>query len=310
VNQNKNTIPQIAVAIVGLPNTGKTQVFNNLTGEYGLVSNYPSTTVTEKVATVRIDGRMLLVIDTPGFHGLYADSEEELYVRNLLVERKPDIILQCIDANRLKQSLYLTAQLVELEIPMLISLNIVDETAKNGKIVDSVTLSRALGIPVVECVATEGKGTAALKHALGRAAIGTSRVEYFPHYERYADEIGRVLPPNAPLPRLTTRLILQKDRFVLTTGDWLPGEQGLARLREIVRDAWSTFDGNFNKAINHSITKWIDGIESRVVSSTQTEPGRFSEIASRASRHPIWGIPIVLLFSGSVIFPSCTSRDR
>ena len=133
--QNSTQIKKIV--ILGLPNTGKSQVFNNLTGKYAVVANYPLTTVEVKRAKCRIDGQCYEVIDTPGLHCLYIHSEEELIVRVLIFKDSPDIIIQCIDANQLKQSLTLTADMLDLEIPMVISLNAVDETAKKGLWIDS-----------------------------------------------------------------------------------------------------------------------------------------------------------------------------
>ena len=132
-----NTTEIKKIAIVGLPNTGKSQVFNNLTGEYTLVANYPLTTVEMKRSRCHIDGELYEVIDTPGLHCLYIHSEEELIVRDMIFSEKPDVIVQCIDANQLKQSLTLTTDLLELEIPMVISLNAIDETARRGIWIDS-----------------------------------------------------------------------------------------------------------------------------------------------------------------------------
>ena len=128
------------IAIVGLPNTGKSQIFNNLTGEYTLVANYPLTTVEMKRTRCRIGGEQYEVIDTPGLHCLYIHSEEELIVRDMIFKEVPDVIIQCIDANQLKQSLILTADLLELQIPLIISLNAIDETAKRGVWIDSAGL--------------------------------------------------------------------------------------------------------------------------------------------------------------------------
>ena len=141
--------PVKKIAIIGLPNTGKSQVFNNLTGKYTLVANYPFTTVKMNRTRCEIDGHPYEVIDTPGLHCLYIHSEEELIVRDLIFSEKPDIIIQCIDANQLKQSLTLTGDLLELGIPMVISLNAIDETARRGVWIDSRGLSRRLGVPTI-----------------------------------------------------------------------------------------------------------------------------------------------------------------
>jgi len=164
--------------IVGLPNTGKSQVFYNLTGQYTLVANYPFTTVEIKKTKCRIDGETYEVIDTPGLHCLYIHSEEELIVRDMIFSEKPDVIVQCIDANLLKQSLTLTADLLELGIPMVISLNAIDETSRRGVWIDSDGLSRLLGVPVIESIAVNSLGTNQLKAAISKARIGKWPVKY------------------------------------------------------------------------------------------------------------------------------------
>ncbi len=160
--------PVKKIAIIGLPNTGKSQVFNNLTGKYTLVANYPLTTVEMMRTTCQIEDQTCQVIDTPGLHCLYIHSEEELVVRDMLYKETPDVIIQCIDANRLKQSLTLTSDLLELGLPLVISLNAIDETAKKGIWIDSAGLSRALGVPVIESIAIKGLGTKDLKAAIQR----------------------------------------------------------------------------------------------------------------------------------------------
>jgi ferrous iron transport protein B len=302
MNWKKKADTVLKIVIVGLPNTGKTQLFNNLTGTYNLVANYPSTTVREKSVTTVINGEPVFITDTPGFRGLYSESEEELYVRNLILTLKPDVLVQCMDANRLKQSLYLAAQLLELGIPMIVSLNVIDETIKMGKIIDSGKLSALLGIPVVECIATEGKGTNELKSALNKAKIGGKKVIYFPHFEQSLAKILEILPENTNLRNLAARLILQKDPYVFKTNDWLPAGTDRDRIERIVSESWSAFNGNFNKAVNNCITKWIYEIENLVLSEVPAKPNRVSQLAARLSRHPVWGIPILLVFLGLCYF--------
>ena len=101
----------------------------------------------------RLGDQTYEVVDTPGLHCLYIHSEEELIVRDMIFSENPDVIIQCIDTNRLKQSLILTADLLELGIPVVMSLNAIDEITRRGMWVDSSGLSRILGIPVVESVA-------------------------------------------------------------------------------------------------------------------------------------------------------------
>ena len=113
VEVNTNSSKKVKkIAIIGLPNSGKSQIFNNLTGEYTLVANYPLTTIELKRTQCQIGNHCCEIIDTPGLSCLYIHSEEELIVRDLIFSEKPDVIIQCIDTNRLKQSLILTADLL------------------------------------------------------------------------------------------------------------------------------------------------------------------------------------------------------
>jgi ferrous iron transport protein B len=130
-----------------------------------VVANYPLTTVELKRARHSLRGEQLEFIDTPGLHCLYMHSEEELEVRDFLFDEPPDVVIQCIDSNRIRQSLMLTLDLIELGLPLIISLNAIDETQRTGLVVRSAELAAALGVPVVESVATEGRGTEELRRA-------------------------------------------------------------------------------------------------------------------------------------------------
>lgn len=113
-------------------NSGKTQIYNNLTGTYNLVANYHHTTIDVNRAYYEHGGLLYELYDVPGLYCLYANSEEELLVRNLIFSEEPDVLLFCLDANLLKQSLMLGIELMELGIPMVIALNAIDETSKKG----------------------------------------------------------------------------------------------------------------------------------------------------------------------------------
>ena len=295
----KSNLPGIVqvkkIAIVGLPNTGKSQVFNNLTGEYTLVANYPLTTVEMKRTTCRIEGNSYEVIDTPGLHGLYIQSEEELIVRNMIFEETPDIILQCIDANQLKQSLTLTADLLELGIPMVISLNAIDETAKKGVWIDSAGLSRALGVPVIESIAINGLGTRTLKGALGRARSSKCNLRYGAIIDSGISAIESSLPSDVSFKRKTAILLMLDDPFL---EDYLTkeyGEEKVAQLIEQVKAVRQRFNGHFGRAMNNNRSRWVDELTENTTRKQKIIPGQFSETFGRLSRHPVFGIPILLM---------------
>ena len=154
------------------------------------------------------------VIDTPGLHCLYIHSEEELLVRDMLFTERPEVIIQCIDANRLKQSLTLTLDLIELGLPLVISLNAIDETARRGTWINSSLLSQMFGVPVVESVAINGLGTAELKEAIGKARIGKREVNYGELIEDGIAAMVRHLPEEIPFKRKLAILFLQRDPFI------------------------------------------------------------------------------------------------
>jgi len=283
------------IAIVGLPNTGKSQVFNNLTGTYTLVANYPLTTVETARARCNINGQAYEIIDTPGLHCLYIHSEEELQVRDIIFSEKPDVIIQCIDANLLKQSLILTADLLELGIPMVISLNAIDETAKKGIWIDSTGLSRSLGIPVIESITINGIGTNQLKAAITKARIGKWAIKYGEIIDTGISDIVPLLPEDVWFKRKAAILLLLDDPFL---DDYLTkkyGQEKIAQLTEQVDRIKKQFKANIGQAINNRRARWVDELADNTTRKQKITPGQFSKGFGRLSRHPVFGIPILLL---------------
>ena len=111
------------IVIVGNPNVGKSALFNNLTKEYSIVANFPYTTIKVTRGDIKIDGKHFELIDTPGMYSLEIKSEDEIITRDILIKEHPEVIVQCVDAQNVKQSLIMTAQLLTLKIPLIICLN-------------------------------------------------------------------------------------------------------------------------------------------------------------------------------------------
>ncbi len=155
------------VGIVGSPNVGKSVVFNSLTGAYVTVSNYPGTTVNVSKGKAKIEGEEIEVVDTPGMYSLLPITEEERVARLILFEDTPEAILHVVDTKNLERMLPLTLQLVEADLPVILDLNMMDETEAAGIKVDVNRLEEELGIPVVATVATTGHGMGALRRRLG-----------------------------------------------------------------------------------------------------------------------------------------------
>lgn len=147
----------IQIALAGNPNCGKTTLFNRITGENGYVGNWPGVTVEKKQAKLSSD-KEVVVTDLPGIYSLSPYSPEEVVSRDYLVQDRPDVIVNLIDATNLERNLYLTTQLVELGLPMVVGLNMSDLLRKSGDKVNPAALAKDLGCPVVECSALKGDG--------------------------------------------------------------------------------------------------------------------------------------------------------
>ncbi len=149
---------KIVIALSGNPNSGKTTVFNAITGARQQIANYPGVTVEKKVGHVTHKGCRIEVVDLPGTYSLTAYSLEEIVARDFLVNERPDLIVDIVDASNLDRNLYLAVQFQELGIPMIIALNMVDMAESRGIRVDHQQLSTLLGTPVVPMVARSNKG--------------------------------------------------------------------------------------------------------------------------------------------------------
>ena len=151
------------MALVGNPNVGKSVLFNNLTGIYATVSNYPGTTVEVSRGKVKIGENNFEVVDTPGMYSLLSITEEERVARNILFTEKPDIVLHVVDATNLERMLSSTIQLIEAELPVILVLNMMDEVEKIGGTIDIKKLEEVLHTPVIAITAITGKGIDILK---------------------------------------------------------------------------------------------------------------------------------------------------
>jgi ferrous iron transport protein B len=154
------------VVLVGNPNVGKSVMFNNLTGAYATVSNYPGTTVEVSRGVGRAGAVEFEVIDTPGMYSLTPISEEERVARSILLEESPRVVLHIADAKNLERTLGLTVQLLEAGLPVILVLNMMDELKTLGKQVNAGLLEKRLHIPVVPAVATGGEGMDLLRQRI------------------------------------------------------------------------------------------------------------------------------------------------
>lgn len=172
----------INVALVGNPNCGKTSFFNFASGAHERVGNYSGVTVDAKEGHAEFEGYRINLVDLPGTYSLSAYSPEELYVRKQLVDHTPDVVINVIDTSNLERNLYLTTQLIDMHVRMVVALNMYDETEKRGDHIDHDKLSKLFGIPMVPTVFTTGKGVEDLFRAVIEAYEGTEdQTAHFRH---------------------------------------------------------------------------------------------------------------------------------
>ena len=149
----------LSVALTGNPNTGKSTIFNELTGAHQKIGNWPGVTVDKKVGTIEYKGRTISVVDLPGTYSINAHSQEEVVVSDYFRDNKPDIVVNIVDASNIARNLFLTIQLMENGIPLIINLNMMDEAERQGIVIDKQKLEAAFGMPVTETVGRSSKST-------------------------------------------------------------------------------------------------------------------------------------------------------
>ncbi|MCP4428691.1 MAG: GTP-binding protein [Chloroflexi bacterium] len=149
---------QLRIALAGNPNAGKSTIFNALTGSRQHVGNWPGKTVAKKEGHFEYDGRVIEVVDLPGAYSLTAYSPEEVIARDYILNERPHVVVAVMDASNLERNLYLTVQLLELHVPVVVALNMTDVADARGLQIDYERLSQTLNAPVVATVARDKRG--------------------------------------------------------------------------------------------------------------------------------------------------------
>jgi ferrous iron transport protein B len=230
---------RLTAALVGNPNTGKTTLFNALSGLNQRVGNYPGVTVETKRGQTTFGGRPFDLIDLPGTYSLAARSPDEMVAVDVILghqpgERRPDVAVALADASNLDRNLYLTTQVLELGVPVVVALNMTDVARRQGIHVDAERLSRQLGVPVVAIQANKRKGLDALRAAVARAAKASPPEKGVPFPEAFRREVAALqgaLGPDVPV-FLVRRLLLDAGGYTEQRLAARFGEDILQRARE------------------------------------------------------------------------------
>lgn len=307
----------LTIALVGNPNTGKSTLFNVLTGHRQRVGNYPGVTVEKKTGTVRGIGgyETVEVIDLPGAYSLSPTSEDEAIVLDVLLGKQagtplPDVILVVLDATNLTRNLFLLSQLLELDRPVVVALNMMDLAAAQGISIDVPALAAELGVPVIPVVAPKGTGIDELKAALGRSAALKSSGQCAAFPECVCAELDGLC--HAVTPEATEKAAGKNDgavvRLELLQSLLDPGgfheqrlvarcgkrfAEELARRRDRIRESGESLV-EVEARIRYA---WIERVVRRVVSRTVQQPSR-TAAADRVLTHPVGGLFFLLVLMG------------
>lgn len=204
----------LSVALVGNPNTGKSTIFNRLTGARQQVGNWPGVTVEKRSGFLTRPEKQIAIIDLPGIYSLQATSLEEKIVQDYLADTPPQLLVNIVDAAHLERNLYLTVQLLEKRLPLLITLNMLDEADQKGYRIDGARLQELLGVPVVTSIATRAEGLNNLISYLTRYIPGTLPRPTSPALQNYLKQIEQLKQQHHDPEALEEGLILSRYQFI------------------------------------------------------------------------------------------------
>ncbi|MBE0634371.1 50S ribosome-binding GTPase, partial [Candidatus Bipolaricaulota bacterium] len=215
-----NSAPPLRIALIGQPNCGKSTLFNHLVGYKANTSNLPGTTVEYLRSEALVAGHHLEVIDLPGTYSLVPLDEAEAQTRNFLVTEPIDAVLNVVDASLLSRSLELTLQMLELDMPVVLCLNMMDEARRKGIDIDVDALSERLGIPVIPTVAVRGTGVQEAVLQTIRAARQEHTPTHIPYSADIESSIEKIVAHiDTDNARLLAIKLIEGDEFF---GDFLP----------------------------------------------------------------------------------------
>ncbi len=283
---------RILVALAGQPNCGKSTVFNALTGASQHVANYPGVTVDKMVGWYKRDGRKVEVVDLPGTYSLTSYSPEERVSRDFILHEKPSVAVNIMDASNLKRCLYLTFQLMEMEIPIILNLNMMDVVRKRGIDIDVGRLSRRLGIRVVPTAMKSGEGKEAKKdlvEAIDEVATSDKRPPFLhidygemePMIREIEDRISAAdcLPPGIPLRWAAIKLMEGDDEIKRLIREAHPDAAAVLEYAEARREA---FEARYDEAAEiHIADRRYRAADDIARSCLKLPPGQKRSISDR-----------------------------
>lgn len=301
---NKNEIMVIPnskpkrFALVGNPNCGKTTLFNNLTGSTAHTGNWPGVTVDRREGEYKKCPEPVYIVDLPGIYSLSPYTPEEVVSRNFILDEKPDCIINIIDATNLERNLYLTTQVMEIDVPVIIALNMIDEVKKSGDTIDAEVLEKKIGVPVVAISALKGEGTTEL---MDRAyEIASQKREGFTVLEQsklshLINDVAIALKgQDIENPLFHAVKLVESDELEVAAHK--PLLEMIDNFKATFKD--DIFGVDFEALIADGRYKYISkNYSTALTRNSKTDKSKLtkSDKIDRVLTHKIWGIPMFLL---------------
>lgn len=286
----------IKFALAGNPNSGKTTLFNCLTGATAHVGNWPGVTVDKKEGVYKKCAENIQIVDLPGIYSLSPYTPEEVIARNFILDEKPDLIINIVDATNLERNLYLTTQLLEIGVPIVVALNMMDAVEKKGDKINAKTLEDALAVPVVEISALKEKG---IKELMDKAYAASKRkreavsVLGGSKLSEVISEIKTVLyNKKTDEPLFHAIKLVENDEIEIKNH---PKEyETVKEYRDKIKD--ESFGDDFEAMVADERYKYITKHFAKAITKKDGEKNSLSKSdkADRVLTHRIWGIPIFL----------------
>jgi len=300
--KNKN----IHVAFVGNPNSGKTTLFNFASNSRERVGNYSGVTVDAKEARFELQGYEFIITDLPGTYSITAYSPEELYVRNFINENMPDVVVNVVDASNLERNLYLTTQLIDMDIRVIVALNMYDELQRKGDILNFEYLGQMLGVPFIPTVASRGKGINELFLKIIEVCEGSDQVSRHIHinYGMSLEEGIKAVQKKIKIPdnidflnKISSRFmaikLLENDPDAIAKAGKLNNATEIIGTVEKERTRIETDQREDTETlITDAKYGFIAGALAETMKANPQTRRRNSEIIDTFITHKFWGIPI------------------
>jgi ferrous iron transport protein B len=298
---------ELTIALAGNPNSGKTSIFNNLTGARQHVGNWPGVTVEKKEGKCKYNGYSIRVVDLPGTYSLTAYSIEEVVARDFVIKERPDVVVDIVDASNLQRNLYLTTQLKELGANVVIALNMSDVAEKNKIKIDVTKMSQLLGATVVTTVGHKNKGMqellgAVVKTAEHKTGIEDHRIEYGKEVDPEIEKIQNIISQDSTLvdhysPRWLAIKLLEDDKEVINV---LTASPVWEDIRSAATKSQSHFKSHMSDDAETLIADqrygFIAGLMAEAVRKPKAERLSVSDKIDKVITNRVLGLPIFLLF--------------